>query len=432
MEIVLLLFLIGLILFNILKKDILNLASPLFLISIMFTFLYVVQIIFFDDIYASNKWVDLVGPNKQLFLLLIFFSLLAFTGGYGLKRKTTSRRTQKIISFKKLEKYSIFIGFFGLVIYLYFITRSGFSSYYSGHHGDADFSVGALIYYMQYFIFTALAVLFNIHLYVRLSWSGKMAFWLFLLFLILDGTLRQQRGSWIRLIVIFFISYIIFLYQSGNLSKSNLLTNFKRYSKIISFGIVGSGITVSMVALRRAGGDIPKLIDILISDPMLLFAGSGVNIGNEYVTAYNAFIAYLQHPAPDFGLKWTVPILNFIPSNIWPEKPRWNETSTSVFDYMDSYSYVIHALGSAETGLIDAFYRFSFLTPVFFFFLGMYSKSLYSKAIHGDIKNIIFYICYYIGLIYFLTQNMFPFITFTIFMYIPVGVYFFVKRVRIR
>lgn len=432
MEALLLVFISILIFLNIYKKDILNLISPLFLISILFMFLYIVQIIFFDSIYFSFGWVELYGSSKQLFLMLIFLSLLAFTLGYKVRHKVILKKIENYILYKKIEKYSIFIGLLGLALYLYFIMKTGLSTYYSGHHGNADFSVGAQFYYMSYFIFTALALLINVHLYAKLSWSGKMFFLFFLFFLIVDATLRQQRGSWIRIIVIFMISYIIFLYKSGRLSRQNFFTNIKRYYSLILFGTTGSVVVVSMVVLRQVDGNMVELLNIIINQPELLFVGSGVSIGNEYVTAYNAFIAFISVPLPDYGLKWIVPITNFIPSSIWEDKPYWHSFSTSVFDYIDKYSLVAHAAGSAETGLIDAFYRFYWLSPIFFFFLGWLSKLFFLKAIYGDIKDIILYICYYVGLLYFITQNMFPFIVFGVFMYIPVGFYFFLKRIRIK
>lgn len=418
---------------SIFKKNIINFISPLFVFSAAMYFLHINQYLMFDGLYQYEGWVDQSEVNRGLFLFLLLGCLLCFIVGYSLvSRPNKSVWNEDKVNWSALEIFAVFSGFFGLTLYMSFVSRTGFAVYYSNHFAKTDFSVGAQIYYMRYFVFTAFAILINIRLYSKLSIYGKFTLIFFTCYLIFEAIAREERGSWIRIFSILFISYVLYQYKSGRLSDINVISLMSKYFKLLCLAVVGFFITLSMVILRLAKGDFSEFFRIIINEPELILAGSGHDVGNEYVTAYNAFISFNYDPLPDFGLKWIIPFINFIPRTMWESKPVWNDFSTSIFEYIDRYSPIISGTGSAETGFIDAYYRFFFLSPIFFIILGAVSKKFFLNAIYGSVKHILAYICFYIGLIYFLTQNMFPFVVFGLFMYIPVFAYFLLSRLKVK
>lgn len=417
----------------VLKKSIVNIVSPLFIFAVSLYFLHVNQYIFFDDIYTYQGWISDDDVQKACFFVFLLVSLIFFSLGYAVYKSEfySSSGLNLEMNCSSLEYYSIFIGYVGFCIYMSFVMSNGFSNFYSNHFSDVDFSVGAQIYYMRYWVFTSFVLLLNIALYHKLSLFGRFTLLFFVFYILFEAIARQERGSWIRLFSILFISITIFKYKRGDFFSINASALIKQHMKVIILASIAFVITISMVLLRIAKGDFIQLVYIIIDTPELLFAGSGHDIGNEYVTAFNAFFAYNHDPAPDFGLKWLAPIFNFIPRAFWVDKPVWDDFSTSVFEYINMYSPIDAATGSAETGFIDAYYRFFIFSPIFFFILGVICKRFFIKAINGDIYHIVRYICFYIGFVYFLTQNMFPFIVFSVFMYIPVFLFVFFSKVKL-
>jgi hypothetical protein len=409
-----------------------DLISPLFLFSLLSLFLYYTPY-FIMDTFLKQNYIDL--SYMESFYTFIFLSLLGFTLGYELiyrnsPPKEVIRADDSIlerIDTAKLINYIVFFGVLGTLFYSYFIIRSGLS-YFSGHlHGD--YSVGGYIYELRYFIFSSILVLFNLKLLNKITGRINLLIIAFTIFLILDAYIQQQRGSWIRLMIIFGFSYVLFTYDSRQYKSLKLGHLLRKYYYLILLLPLPALILTFNVWVRKytelpLREQLTMFYDEISENPVIILFGSGTNEGNEFVVAYNAFHGRESSGVIDYGLKWAYPFMNFIPRALWADKPQWNTFSISVFDIIDNYSFITSAPGSAESGIIETSYRFAWLTPLFFIFLGSISSKLYLKSINGNLHQRSFYICYLIGLFYFITQNMMPFIIFTLYMYIPIYISF--------
>lgn len=237
--------------------------------------------------------------------------------------------------------------------------------------------------------------------------------------------MQQQRGSWIRLGVIFIFSY---LYNQKRTAGVSVITLMKKYLWVFVAGIFLALLLTFTVQLRKFYSpdtsfvsQAAETIQAIRENPVLLVGGSALDEGNEYVVAYNTFMAAKISGIYDYGKKWLYPFMNFIPRTLWSDKPYWETYSINIFDYIDKYSIIRHVPGSAETGIMDTFFRFRWYSPLFFLILGFYAQTLQHRAIY-NLRIRYFYLCFYIGSFYFFTQNMMPFVIFTLYMFIPVYV----------
>lgn len=422
----------------IIKKPFYHLASPLFVLSILYLYIYFFQSYLLKEIFYKLGFIDTEYYN--IFLVYILLTYIFFYIGYNLCDyfiNNANNNSLKInFSWKRLEIFGILFGIIGFLLYFYFLIKSGITVVYSGH-GKGDFKVGGYIYEMRYWIFSSLAVLLNVRLYSGLSLKGRFFYYFFLIFLIIDAILRQQRGSFIRLFAIFNVSYVVYYYVNYVSYRNLTLAKFLLKNIKIALTLLLLLLLIpTMILVRYYGTSIVSiegfvsLIKILINKPYLLFVGSGISPGSELVTAYNAFLAAIKSGRLDYGLKWIEPFLNFIPRNLWPNKPYWDSFSISIFEMIDRYGLIFHAPGSAETGAIDSFYRFSWGALIFYFILGFFSKRFFLKALSGNIDYVLYYIAYLVGFMYFILQNMFPFVVFSIYMLVPIVLaIYFSKRI---
>jgi hypothetical protein len=355
---------------------------------------------------------------------LIFYSIAAYTIGYEVN---TSNST-KIHSFslegidvEKFKKGALLTGLTGFLAYTYFIIKSG-PLYFMGHL-KGDFSVGGYIYELRFFIFSSVLLLFILYNFKSLNKLQTLIMLFLFVYLATDAVIQQQRGSWIRIIVILAFGYsILKLENARNLKIGSLISDYWYYIPLLPIPMLILTFSVHSRSYADLGfiDQISKFMGEVTENPSIFLYGSGVNEGNEFVTAINAFQAREVSGVIDYGYKWIYPPLNFIPRALWANKPHWNSFSISVFDTMDNYGHIYSAPGSAETGLIEAFYRFAWASPLFFFIFGYWNKALFNKAFEGNLHSLCIYICIYIGLFYFFTQNIFPLFIFTLYMYIPI------------
>ncbi|TDH20828.1 hypothetical protein EXU57_20760 [Segetibacter sp. 3557_3] len=379
------------------------------------------------QLFPTFRKLGLVNNEYELsFMAFIFLCYVGFIAGdsMGLNNQQGNNGVLSTsVDYKKYENYSIQTGVIGLAGYGYFIYKSG--PYYFYGHNSGDFSVGGYIYELRYFIFSSVLLLFNSFLNKTLSKKGLIFLACILLFLCYDAYIQQQRGSWIRLGVILIFSY---LFNQKNQMSLRLTTLLSKYKGIAISGAALALLLTLTVQIRKFyspyttfSEQINLTIDRLVEQPELLIGGSGIDEGNEFVTAYNAFQANQVAVTCDYGLKWLYPFINFIPRAMWAEKPTWFSFSTDIFTVMRKYSNIKPAQGSAETGMIDSFYRFFWGAPLFFVLFGYYTRLLH-KSSSTNFGSRLFYICLYVGCFYFITQNMMPMIIFTLYMYIPIWV----------
>lgn len=401
-----------------------NVTSVTFLFTLLVFFSYVVP---YFTLWPTFMSLGLVNQDYLYgFFVLIFLCLIGFI--IGDKAVPTVREhlmpvQNTLINYERFELYSIITGCIGLAGYGYFILASG-ASYFMGHL-SGDFSVGGYVYELRYFIFASVLLLYNLYLTKNLSKKGFLFLLFICAFLTWDAYIQQQRGSWIRLGVIFMFSYLFHKEGSNPLSITKI---FVKYKRILIGGALLAFLLVITVQIRKFYSanssftdQVSNTLEVINDNPDLLVAGSGIDEGNEFVTAYNGYQAAEISGVYDYGQKWLYPFMNFIPRNLWTDKPRWETYSINIFTYIDRYSKIRHAPGSAETGIVDAFYRFSWLTPFFFFLLGFYTKKLQNRSAYNT-NTRLWYICLYIGCFYFFTQNMMPMVIFTLYMYIPIWV----------
>ncbi|WP_141234758.1 hypothetical protein [Flectobacillus sp. BAB-3569] len=395
----------------------------------MVLFLYVIPYILLWDVFKYNLLVSEKYINEFFFYILLCFGAFLlgdevhnFSYRFRKSLLIQEESTEKLSS-NKVEYYSIIIGIIGVIFYSYFIAVSG-AEYFKGH-GQGDYSIGGYIYELRYFVFSSILLLYNLYLRKSLSSIGKIWLLMFFIFLLFDAYVQQQRGSWIRFGIIFLFSNIFYGYDVGQKTKK-FTTLFKENRKILFGGMFFLFILVFTVQSRNFYSSSANVVDVIsgtlelmTKSPELLIAGSGIDHGNEFVVAYNAFYGMSESSGIDYGFKWLYPFLNFIPRALWKDKPTWETFSTNAHQYIDKYSVIVHAVGSAETGLVDTFYRFGWFSPIFFFFMG-YSLSLLYRRASKTISSRSLYICLFVGFFYFLTQTMLPLIIFSIYMYLPI------------
>lgn len=406
-----------------------DVISITFLMSLMVLLLYVIPFLFLWDTFTfhllvnNNYIVEFLGYILVCYVSYItgekLFSLLKMNR----VKHNFSRRNNNILEYKKFEYLAFLFGVIGFMFYSYFIVVSG-SVYFSGH-GQGDYSVGGYVYELRYFVFSSVLMLYTLKLKKRISKIGITFLVFFALFLFMDACIQQQRGSWIRFGTIFLLSNIFHLYEKGEAQKT-IIELYKKNRLLFLSGLLVAFMLMFTVLARNFYSKnasptevVSKTLELIVIHPDLLFAGSGIDNGNEFVVAYNSFYAQQNRYILDWGYKWLYPFVNFIPRALWKEKPTWENFSTNAHTFIDKYSLIEHAVGSAETGYIDTFYRFGWFSPLFFFFLGYSLAKLYHSAF-TSLNSRMLYICLYIGFFYFFTQTALPLIIFTIYMYLPI------------
>ncbi len=402
-------------------------TSIRFLFSVLVLLTYVLPSLFLWEEFKRQGLV--IDSYKSKFILLIALSYLGFLLGYqiaGSKKPVSilslKQKTDIKINYKKLELYSIAVGLIGLAGYGFFILHSGIAMYLVGHNAG-DFSVGGYIYELRFFIFSGVLLLFNIYLKQQLSKRGKLFLIFFTSFLVMDAYISAQRGSWIRLGVIYIISFLFHQQQGKKITISDL---YKKYKIIFISGMLLGLLLVFTVQMRKYVEEGKPAMDVIsltandiLDNPLILIGGSGIGDGNEYVTAYNAFYANERVQVYDYGKKWLYGFVNFVPRNLWSDKPTLFTFSTDEFTLISNYSLISIPPGSVWTGIVDSYYRFAWFSPIFFVLFGNMFRRIYTKA-YTDLNYRFFYISLYIGFFYFFTQEMFPLIIFTLYIYIPV------------
>lgn len=404
--------------------------SITFLFGFMILMLYVVPYLL---LWKTFKELALVSERHlQSFLFYIFICFISFLIGTKLVKENKKKAFSHSFSTKylfrnihvvKFEIYTIFFGILGILFYSYFIVVSG-GAYFSGH-GQSNYKMGGYIYEMRYFVFSAVLLLFTLKLHGLSSKTGFLFMIFFSSFLLFDAYVQQQRGSLLRFASIFILPIIFNGYKKGKTHIPVLLL-YKTNKKIILLGIFFAFALVFTVQVRKYYDINKSLFDVtsntlklILDEPELLIAGSGIDHGNEFVVAYNAFFAMEESGQLDYGYKWIYPWLNFFPRELWKDKPTWENFSTNAHTFIDKYSVIEHAVGSAETGLIDTFYRFGWYSPIFLFVVGYFSRYIFEKAKY-DMKMRMLYTCLFIGFFYFFSQTMLPLVIFTVYMYIPI------------
>jgi hypothetical protein len=407
-----------------------NITSPLFLFSLFVILLYFIPYL---TLWGEFKRLNLVS-NEYLFSFFAIVSLCyaAFILGDGLagnKFKMPKKgfgHYSLAVNVLYFEKYAIICGLIGLAGYGSFVLFTGIPRYLKGH-GSGDFSIGGYVYELRYFIFSSITLLFYLFLNKKITRKGRIYLLLFSILLALDAVIQQQRGSWIRFGIIFLL---LFMFQKLDGAKKGIKLKdlFSKYRGIILSGLFLGLLLVFTVQVRKFAKKGSSLTDQLSTtaayiydNPSIIFGGSGVDEGNEFVTAINAYQAATVSNEFDYGYKWLYGFINFYPRALWAGKPELVDFSVNEFDLIDKYSVIQHAPGSAKTGIIDAYFRFSWLAPIFFIIVGYYFRILYNLSIY-DIRYRFFYICLYIGFFYFITQDMFPLVIFTIYMYVPIQI----------
>jgi hypothetical protein len=414
------------------KQGVHYLINPIFIVSVLFIMLYYLPYFSSFVDYEQNFWVSKNKLEDFFTYLLLCYAL--FSLGFNTYHPTITSINTQAICYKRVELFGILFGILGFTFYAYFILKSGITTIYSGH-GKADFSVGGYIYEMRYFIFSSVLILGSLIIQGLASNKAKFIFYTFIIFLIIDAFFRQQRGSWIRLALIYSGLYIYYLINSNQ--SLNVSTIIKNNSKLIIYGLFFSFMVIGMVGLRYMEGEttIEKFINFVNSvgeDSSILLHGSGNNTGNEFIIAFNGFISAVQLNSYDLGLKWVQPFLNFIPRAIWEDKPYWETFSVSVTETINRFGYIYPPGGIAETGAIDTFFRFGWFSPLFFLILGFFAKKVYVSGLYGSERGNMILIVFLISFIYFITQNMFPFVVFGLYMLIPIVLTYFFARLRYR
>lgn len=414
---------IGLAIYTLLTIEV---SSISFLFSALVMMLYIVP---YFTLWDEFKYLHLVSEKGGAeFFSFIFFSYVAFIAGTKLCVLLQSGRAKiqlprVVFNSGRYERYSIIVGIIGVAGYGYFILRSG-AGYFVGHN-SGDFSVGGYVYELRYFVFSSFLLLFQAYLNGRLSKKGTLFLVAIFAFLAFDAYIQQQRGSWIRFGVIILLSY---LFHTERFRKVRLTTLLVRYKRVFILGLFFAFLLSFTLQIRKFYTPQSSFIEQvgatfghMVEKPSVMIGGSGVDEGNEFVTAYNAYRSNVVARTYDYGYKWLYPFINFVPRSLWKGKPTWFTFSNDVFTTMDKHVVFGHTPGSAETGIIDAFYRFLYFTPLFFLFFGFYTERLHRRA-KENFHARLFYVCFFIGCFYFITQNMMPFVIFTLYMYIPVWV----------
>ncbi len=409
--------------------------DPRLFVWVLFTLLYILPY------WSAGEEIDHLFTENQYryFLVLAMASGCAFEIGALhalMKRRAADKPTPSAptLDGSRYLLAALTVTSVGAAAYLYFIAASGgWVSYYAGHGLGAYEQVSGYVYEMRYFLFAGL-LLFLLARKASgpnpLIDAATLATAAYLLF---DAWFTNQRGSWIRLVIIFLAAYC---YDP----KARARSSGRRRSALplVIVGTIAAGLIVVTPYLRgqTAIGETSlrqqlDAVSALFSDMekiRTMSAGSTVDEGNELAVAVGSTAARERVGAVDYGRKWLFPILNFIPRAWWPDKPTWHDYSLSTAQTMRESGSWEPAPGAAETGVADAGYRFGRLAPIFWALLGMFLMDRYLRAGRQDAQSLANYACLLIGFIYFVTQNMLPFVNFYLFMWLPIWSVFFVSR----
>lgn len=424
-----------------LRRGIANVLDPRLVLWAAFVALYVVP----PYVAGSALWRLVTREEYAYFLLLALccgvLCELGVAAGLRYPQKTSAMDISRAEE-RRARGVAVIIFLAGTAAYAYFIGASGgIAQYYSGH-GKGNFrDVSGYVYEMRYFIFAAL-LLFSL-LYRRGALGPRHKVLLFgtAVFLAGDAWFTVQRGSWIRIGIITAAAIALSRpspTRQGDRSLAAIVMRLFGLGAICSLAILLVLLSPSLRghtdwSRATVSNQVDTFWDLVDSGKVLRRAagGSTLDEGNELAVAVASVEARDRTGEWDGGIKWLYPFLNFVPRGMWPDKPKWDDFSLSLTRTMARGSHWVPPTGAAETGVADSYFRFVWGAPLFWMLLGVLLGRRFARAQGGALWAVADYACLLCGFVYFLTQNMLPFVDFYIFMAAPIAVARFVVKRRL-
>jgi len=399
-------------------------AAPI-LFWFLIVFLYVVP--FWVMPSAAEPFFLEVGYIKLT--LLAFFCGCAFHFGFYLSKLTRQKKKfLAVYSDSHVILFAVLLVSVSMLIYFGMIISIGIFNFYGiTHNYGALSNISGYVYQMRDVSFGGVAVLSFYLCQKRLPKFAWVVFYVALCLLIVDAILMGVRGTFIRLLVFSAILFVVKMWPN--------MDRIKR-KKVAKKGLLLGGLLIvlilSMPMLRtvthlgaESDSDIRRNnVAATLSYSEVIkksLFGSDTGRGNEMLIASVLIQSAYESSEFDGGYKWLLPIMNFIPRSLWHDKPLWGDFSINIARVMVEAGYWMPIYGSAETGIADSYMRFSWIAPIFWLFLGLFGGRNYRNALNDkDDFSWIIYAAFLLGLVYFLTQNFFPFFYSMFYIMVPI------------
>jgi hypothetical protein len=366
--------------------------SPMTFVIVGFFWLYVVEY------FSLDPWSRTIYLSETGYLrVLLLASIAIMTFWIGFRRPFLPKPSAIRLKETPLKVLGIVLIALGSAGWMYFLTLSGgYYTYYSAPHGAAGAweSTSAYLYGTILLLFPGSFILLALLYNRRLVVSSLLALLWSLGFIVLDAWLAGQRSSWLRLGILLGV-FTLFLKRPDNQSKAvaSLL-----------------GITAAIVLVTpyiREGthlGAELRVGELILEALQIGFSEGGP--GYEVIFASALIESASEQGIMDYGYHWLHPLVNIIPRLWWPEKPYVSEFSISYDELLwQSFGWVTEK-GSVPTGIADAFLRFSWLSPVVWYFLGLMGRRIYSTAReYPDVVTTGYLTAYLYGLLHVITQE---------------------------
>jgi hypothetical protein len=206
-----------------------------------------------------------------------------------------------------------------------------------------------------------------------------------------------NRGDLIRLFLVFAAPYTLIRRPSAG-----------RMIPVIA-GAVAAIIAVLLFPYARdalhLGSD--RSIAEAIRDSARAVDEMGDWSGDELFFASAALAGVRDLGTLEWGVRWTVPFMNFVPRQIWPEKHLFfGSMLLSAHDLAGMSGRISIADGSAYTGVLDGFFQIGWSCPVIWIVMGHFAGIRWRRVLaKPDIYEIGRYLAVFVGIVYWLTQD---------------------------
>jgi hypothetical protein len=296
-----------------------------------------------------------------------------------------------------LRAWAALVVLGGLLAQAVFVARSGgFTAFYSAQHGNAGAweETSAYLYLLPLSLFPALYLLCADRL--RNRDQGKAIGLLTataLAFLLFQGIVFGNRADVIRLVLIGGSLFLLFREPSrANLLAAGLLA------------VMGLAVVSVLPMLREA-----LHLGAEVSVAEALARGAEVNpdvTGNTLFFAAAVVGVADAKGVLDGGFAWLYPFVGMVPRALWPGKPYVGAWSIPYDGLIQPFIDWELALGSAPTGVADAFLRFGWLSPLAWLVLGGVGGRLWRRCLERrTILSVGLLIGYLLALVYVVLQD---------------------------
>ncbi|MEQ8262162.1 hypothetical protein [Pseudohaliea sp.] len=333
------------------------------------TFIAVIGLYVYDFLRMPGymRWY-FITPDEYSILLLLsgIFVLCVMAGEYAGRRMVARKKVhvEKPRLYLQIAALLFFVGAVGMAV---FISQSGgFLAKYSATHGASANFTTAYIYRLPLSLFTAIFILMIHRLSGRsISRTLKLLMVFGAVFLFFDAFTQGKRGNTIRFVLLILVPFYVYGYLTRArqlpalllLGTAMVLLNFLPYLRqATSLSTLGNFTEVVR--------NLPELSDKTGREMRVYLEGKHV------IFAANTLSGAMERYDPNYGVRWTFPIVNLIPRAVWADKPSRYDMGTTTYQVFDSTEDFFIPSGSHTGGMVESFIEWGLFVVFFWFFFG--------------------------------------------------------------